>query len=105
MKILLVGEFSGISTGYGKITKELASRLHKDGYEVALTEPTKREKSHKRKDSKTRRDKSVENTPLKSPSKRFVPFEERYGEKTTDSRILIRKTKKEQWHSQFHKQH
>lgn len=35
MKILLVGEFSGISTGYGKITKELASRLHKDGYEVA----------------------------------------------------------------------
>jgi glycosyltransferase involved in cell wall biosynthesis len=35
MKILLVGEFSGISTGYGKITKELASRLYRDGYEVA----------------------------------------------------------------------
>jgi len=35
MKILLVGEFSGVSTGYGKITRELAQRLHNDGYEIA----------------------------------------------------------------------
>lgn len=35
MKILLVGEFSELSTGYGKITNELAKRLHNDGYEVA----------------------------------------------------------------------
>lgn len=35
MRILLVGEFSGVSTGYGKITKELAQRLHNDGYEIA----------------------------------------------------------------------
>ena len=35
MKILFVGEFSQIATGYGKITSELIKRFHKDGYEVA----------------------------------------------------------------------
>lgn len=35
MKILFVGEFSQISTGYGKITSELIQRFYKDGYDVA----------------------------------------------------------------------
>jgi glycosyltransferase involved in cell wall biosynthesis len=34
-KILFVGEFSQIATGYGRITKELITRFHNDGYEVA----------------------------------------------------------------------
>lgn len=34
-KILFVGEFSQISTGYGKITAELIRRFNNNGYEVA----------------------------------------------------------------------
>lgn len=35
MKILFVGEFSKIATGYGKISSELTKRFHEDGYEIA----------------------------------------------------------------------
>lgn len=35
MKILFVGEFSKIGSGYGKITNELITRFYNDGYEVA----------------------------------------------------------------------
>lgn len=35
MRILFIGEFSRITTGYGRIASELISRFYKDGYEVA----------------------------------------------------------------------